>query len=371
MLKSILNLAQKEGLQLLRDRLLLGFLIIMPVMLTVLIGSMTGSGIRKVKLAVWDQDRTAFSQSLVQALTNAPEFVLVARPASYTEFQNLLEQGSVSAGLIIPQNFSSDTMRPGGGSTLPVVLDGSNEVVASTLIGSLNGVVNQVMADMLKSSGAQAAGGIDTKIDIAFNATLNLRWSVQTGQIAMLTYLLVLVVAAVSFVRERELGTIEQLVVTPISRLELILGKALLAYAVGLVNLFLIFIVIKVAYDVPMRGDFFLMVALGSLFIFTEIGIGMLISLLTKSQQQAILIVFLLAMMEITFSGYLVPADQMPPLMSAIALFSPMQHFMAISRSIILKGSTLPMLWQHVIPLVIIMFVSIGAAWYWFNKVIE
>jgi len=194
---------------------------------------------------------------------------------------------------------------------------------------------------------------------------------VQTGQIAMLTYLLVLVVAAVSFVRERELGTIEQLVVTPISRLELILGKALLAYGVGLVNLFLIFIVLRVAYDIPMRGDFLLMIALGSLFIFTEIGIGMLISLLTKSQQQAILIVFLLAMMEITFSGYLVPADQMPPLMSFIANFSPLQHFMAISRAIILKGSTLAMLWQHVVPLALIMLAAMSAAWYWFNQVIE
>ncbi len=371
MFKSILNLAWKEIIQLLRDRVLLLFLILIPVTLLFLIAESTGSGIRGINYAVWDQEQSPLSQQLIEAIDNTSDFTLYARANNYAELQNWLNGGQISVALVIPPNFTRDALRPGSSAALTVLVDGTNEVVASNVIAALQGVVNALTLPSLTAAGGRLPGGIDLNVVVAFNPTLNIRWSTQTGQIAIITYMVVLIVAAVSFVRERELGTMEQLVVTPITRLELLFGKGLMAVIIGLFNLVVLYLVLREVFQIPMHGNLALLLALGLLFVITEIGVGMLISLMTNSQQQAILIVFLLAMLEITFSGYLVPTDNMPIFMQALAAISPLQHFTAISRAIFLKGSTLPMLWGHVIPLALLAIGSIGAAWMLFAKAAE
>lgn len=368
MFKSILNLAWKEIIQLLRDRVLLLFLILIPVVLLSLIAESTGGGIRGIKYAVWDQERSALSQQLITAINNTSDFNLTFRASSYAEVQNLMNDGEIGAALIIPPTFTRDALRPGSSATLDVIVDGTNEVIASSVIGALQGVVGDLALGDLAASGGRLPGGIDLNVDIAFNPTLNIRWSTLTGTIAMITYLVVLVVAAVSFVREHELGTMEQLVVTPITRLELLFGKGLMAVLIGLFNLIVLYLALHEIFQIPMHGSLTLLFGLGLLFVITEIGVGMLISLATNSQQQAILVVFLLAMLEITFSGYLVPTENMPIFMQFFAAISPLQHFMAISRAIFLKGSTLTMLLGHVVPLVAMTMASIGVAWGLFAK---
>jgi len=197
---------------------------------------------------------------------------------------------------------------------------------------------------------------------------LFIRWSTLTAQLPFITYQVVLVVAAVGFVRERELGTMEQLVVTPISRLQLMLGKGLMALVVGIVNYIILYITLTQGFLLPMRGDLVLFTGLGILFITTEIGIGTLISIVTRSQQQAILIVFLLAILEVTYSGYLVPTENMPLFMQAAAAVSPLQHFIAITRHVFLKGSTLPMMLDHVVMLGGLTVVCLGAASFLFAR---
>jgi ABC-2 type transport system permease protein len=333
-----------------------------------LIAESTGGGIRGIKYAVWDQEQSPLSQELVTAINNTSDFQLIFRAESYAQVENLMSDGKIGAALIIPPAFTRDALRPGSSATLDVIVDGTNEIVASNVIGSLQGVVNDLTFGDLAAQSGRLPGGIDLKIDIAFNPTLNIRWSTLTGQIAIITYLIVLVVAAVSFVRERELGTMEQLVVTPISRLELLFGKGLMAALIGLFNLVVLYLALHEIFQIPMHGSLTLLLALGMLFVITEIGVGMLISLVTGSQQQAILVVFLLAILEITFSGYLVPTDNMPIFMQFFAAISPLQHFTAISRAIFLKGSTFTMLLGHVIPLVVMTTGSIGAAWVLFAK---
>ncbi|MDE3088689.1 MAG: ABC transporter permease [Chloroflexota bacterium] len=368
MFKSILNLAWKEILQLLRDRVLLLFLILIPVTLLSLIAESTGGGIRGIKYAVWDQERSALSQQLLTAIDNTSAFNLAFRANSYAEVQRLMDDGEIGAALIIPPTFTRDALRPGSSATLDVIVDGTNEVVASNVIGTLQGVVGDLTLGDLAAQGGRLPGGIDLKIEVAFNPTLNIRWSTLTGQFALITYLVVLVVAAVSFVRERELGTMEQLVVTPITRLELLFGKGLMGVIIGLFNLLVLYLALHEIFQIPMHGSLALLLALGMLFVITEIGAGMLISLVTNSQQQAILVVFLLSMLEITFSGYLVPTENMPIFMQLFAAVSPLQHFTAISRAIFLKGSTFTMLLGHVVPLVLLTTGSIGAAWVLFAK---
>ncbi len=368
-MKTILNLAWKELLQLWRDRLLLIFLILTPGIQLVLIAEATGSGIRGVNLAVWDQDQSQLSQDVVTALANTDEFVLAYRPQSYGELHDLVADGKVGIGLIIPPDFSRNAVRPGGRAVVPVIIDGSNVIVATTVLGIAEGAVSDVV---FKLVAAQSIGplpaGIDLQVDAAFNPTFNLRASMMPAQLAFVTYQLVLVVAAVGLVRERELGTMEQLVVTPISRLQLVLGKALMALIVGLVNFYFLVLLLTWGFKIPMHGDLTLLAALGILFIITEIGWGTLISTITTSQQQAILIVFLLAILEVCFSGYLVPTDNMPVFMRAIAQFSPLQHFTTIVRAVILKGATLPLLAGHVAALAALTLGTTTAAWVFFTR---
>ncbi len=370
MLRTVLNLAWKELIQLLRDRLLLGFLLAAPMLQLALIAQSTGAGIRNEKFAVWDQDRSALSQELITALDNTREFELVYRASSYADLKRQVDTGQVVAAVIIPPNFSRDAARPGAGASIPVIVDGTNVIVASSILSSVEGAVGDLSLQFLAaaSPGAQP-GGIDFKFDVSYNPTLNIRWTTLPATLAFIVYQIVLVIAAVSFVRERELGTMEQLAVTPLTRLELLLGKSLLAALIGLGDLLLLILLLTFGFQIPLRGSLALLLGLGLLFTLAEIGVGMLISIVTTSQQQAILIVFMLAIIEITFSGLLVPTDNMPAAMQLLAAISPLQHFTAIARAVFLKASALTMLLNHVVPLALLAAASMGTAWTLFKRI--
>jgi ABC-2 type transport system permease protein len=368
MFRAILNLAWKELVQLYRDRVLLIFLIAAPMLQLFLIAEATGAGIRDKPLAVWDEDRSVLSQQLVASLDNTNEFQLAYRARSYQELAALVTRGQATVALIIPPNFSRDVFRPGAGATLPVIVDGTNAIVAASILAALQGAVGDLTREFLAGQGVQLAPGIQLSVETAFNPTLNIRWSTLTATLAFITYQIVLIIAAVSFVRERELGTMEQLVVTPLSKLELMLGKGLMALVMGIVNLILLIAVLHLGFGVPLRGSIGLLAALDILFVLAEIGVGMLISLASSNQQQAILVVFMLAILEISFSGLLVPTENMPAVMQIVAQVSPLQHFTAIVRSVFLKGSTLPMLMWHVVPLAAIAAGTLAAAWTMFSR---
>ncbi len=369
MLRTILNLTWKELLQLLRDRLLLVFLILTPGIQLFLIAEATGAGVHGVRLAVWDQARSAESQDLVTALDNTDEFVLLHRASSYQQLHDLIDRGEATVGVIIPPDFTRNLYRLGGRPTVAVIVDGTNVIVAGGVLNALQGAVNELVQDLALAQGAvQLPAGIDLQVDTAFNTTLSFRVSTLPSQLSFITYQLVLVIAAVGLVRERELGTMEQLVVTPISRLQLVLGKALMAGIIGLINLYLLVLLLTWGFEIPLRGDLSLLVTLGILFIITEIGWGTLISVVTTNQQQAILLVFLLAMLEVTFSGYLVPTENMPWFMQAIAQLSPLQHFTYISRAVFLKGADITMLMGHVAVLGVLAVGTTALAWVLFVR---
>ncbi len=367
-MKSILNLAWKELIQLWRDRLLLFFMIIAPVSQLILIAEATGGGVHGIRVAVWDQDRSALSQQLVQTLANSEAFQVTDRATSYADIQQMVNDGTVAAALIIPPDFSRNAMRPDTRTSLATIVDGTNAIVARTVLGDIQGAVNQVMQDIISSAPGGTPGGIELNIEMAFNPNLSIRFSTLTAQLPFITYQIVLLVAATSFVRERELGTMEQLVVTPINRLELMLGKGLLALVIGIANYLILLLTLVNGFNIPMRGDVFLFSALGALFVVTEIGIGSLISITARSQQQAILIVFLLAILEVTYSGYLVPTENMPAFMQALASVSPLQHFIAITRHVFLKGSDITMMLDHVFALSALALGSLGLAWFNFSR---
>jgi ABC-2 type transport system permease protein len=192
---------------------------------------------------------------------------------------------------------------------------------------------------------------LDLRVTVRFNRSLDSRFYAIPAQLAFIVYEVTLAVAALTLARERELGTLEQLSVTPLRRFELLTGKALPSAIIGMVDFAIMASIVIGVYEVPMRGSWKLMFALSALFIGAEVSWGMMISAISRTQQQAVLFVFLQAVTEIVLSGYLVPVERLPLVLRAVSIFSPIRHYMTILRSIMLKGADLSTLWPEALAL--------------------
>lgn len=343
----------KELLHFRRDRVLTTFLFVFPLIQLVLVAQTAGSNVSNLPLAVWDQDHSATSRSLISALDNTPELALRYLPASMAEVQRLLDAGQSAAVVVIPPGLAADIERASGPS-VQVIIDGSNVAAGSSALAAAEGAISRALVQRLAGasdlSGA-LAGAVDLHTLVRFNPESDGKFVAIPGLFAFVVYQIAMVVAAVTLVRERELGTLEQLAVTPVRRIELLTGKALPAILVGLVNFVLLLAVVVGVFAIPMRGSVALLVALSALFIVAEVGVGLLISAISRSQQQAILLVFPLAMVDLALSGYLVPVETMPRALQVLSLFTPLRHYMHILKDIMLKGADMSTLWPSALAL--------------------
>ncbi len=348
MLGRIWTLTVKELIQLVRDRFMTGFLLLFPVAQLVLLALATGQGVRNLPLAVLDLDRTAESRAVTQALDNTPELVWRYQPAGQAELTELIERGQAVVAVVIPAGFSAAL---GGGRTVPplqVIVDGSSTAVGGTAQSAVEGTVNDYVRRLAAQRGVTAAAGVQLRTAVLYNPDLNSRLFTIPAQIGFIIYQVTLAVASLAFARERELGTLEQLLVTPLRRFDLISGKALVAWLVGGLDFLLMYGVAVRGFAIPMRGSFALLLGCSLFFIAVEISYGVIISALSHTQQQAILYVFLLAMLDVALSGYLVPVKNMPALFRVAAAVSPLQHYLVIVRAIMLKGAGITVIWPQI-----------------------
>jgi len=203
---------------------------------------------------------------------------------------------------------------------------------------------------------------IDLRTQVLYNPALDANYFTITAQLGFVIYQVVLVVAAVGLTRERELGTLEQLLVTPLRRLELIIGKAIPALLVGCVDFALMWAIAVWGFAVPMHGSFLLLLGLSLLFIAAEIGWGLTISGLAQNQQQAGLIIFVLALIDVSFSGYVMPVEHMPAMLQIVSKIFPLQHYLEVIRGIMLKGATLQNLGAQALALTALSVGSLAVA---------
>ncbi|MCX7852987.1 MAG: ABC transporter permease [Caldilineales bacterium] len=366
----ILNLTWKELIQLRRDRFLMLFLIVAPTLQLVLLSHNAARGVRDLTVAVLDLDQSNLSRELVAMVDNTREMRVLYHPRHRQDLEQLIADGLAQVGLVIPPSFTRDFYRLGPQpAQLQAILDGSNLLVGSNGGRVLEGVVQRFIADHLgPAAEALDLGGVEVVTTAAFNPAFDYRWFTLPSMLVFITYQVALVVAATGFVREKELGTLEQLIVTPLRRPELIIGKALPAVVVAFFNFLVLYAVIRLGYGVPMRGAFALLVGTSLLFVLAVVAQGTLVSVLTHTQQQAVLIVFLMAILEVTLSGYLLPVENMPLVMRGLAQVSALQHHMTLVRAIILRGATLPMIGGHVLALAAFAVVGYAVAWRTFTR---
>lgn len=350
MLKRIANLASKEIRQLTRDVLMLVLIIVGPTLELALLARATGQGIRHLSVVVVDQDRSPISRQLNAAMDNTEELQVVAHVDSPDEAAVWLKRGQAALAVIFPPDLQADLLARRS-PQVQLIADGANSVTGSNALSAASGAIRAFLARRAAPS-APGASTLDVRAQVLFNPSLNVRHFAVTAQLGFIVYQVALIVAALGLTRERELGTLEQLLVTPLRRIELIIGKAIPALIIAGVDFVIMWNVMVWGFGVPMRGSFALLLGLSLLFIAAEIGWGLTISALSHTQQQAVLMIFVLALVDVSFSGYLVPVERMPAVLQMLAQIFPLQHYLVIIRAVMLKGADLWSVLDQVLALV-------------------
>ena len=361
MLTRLFSLIRKEFIQIFRDPRTLALVLVIPVMQLFLLGYAATNDVRNVPLAVYDQDRGPAARRLLEAYRAADYFRLAYDVDSEEEIRSLIDSGIARAGLIIPPNYSA-LLDGGDVAQVAFVLDGSDPTVASTSLSAAQLIGQQfgttIMAQTLSRSGIslQIQLPVDVRTQVWYNPDLVSSYFMIPGVIAMILFALTSILTANSIVRERERGTIEQLIVTPIRSWELIIGKLIPYILLAFLNILEVLVIGIFWFKVPMRGSLSLILVLSGLFLLSSLGIGLLASTIANTQQEAMLVVWMLLLPSLFLSGFFFPLEAMPKILQWVSYLIPLRYYLVIIRSVMLKGSTLFMLRSDVIALVIFGF---------------
>ena len=369
----LLSLIRKEFLQILRDPRTLYITFAIPVIQLFLLGYTATTDVRNVPLAVFDQDRSPAARRLLDAYRTADYFRIAYDVDSEEELRALIDSGQAQAGLIIPPDYSERVLG-NRTATVAFVLDGSDPNVASTslaaaeLIGQSHST--QLVVERLVRSGLAGATqpALTVRSRVWYNPDLQSAYFMVPALIGMILQLMTTMLTATAIVRERERGTIEQLIVTPIRSWELILGKIIPYVLIALFDTIEVLVVGSLWFGVPIRGSLSLLLALSGLFLLGSLGIGILISTIAKTQQEAMMLTYFTMLPTIFLSGFFFPLAAMPPALQAISRVIPLRYYLKIIRSIVLKGVGADSLTEEIVALAVFGLVVMGIAALRFRK---
>ena len=355
------TIVHKEWLHIIRDPRTLALVIVMPVMMLMLLGYAVANDVEDLPLAVADLSRTDASRTLLEKFS-ASGFYLVTHVAqNEDEILQLLDAGIVKAGIYIPEDFGRN-ISTGGVGTVQFYIDGSNPTVAQTAQLAAETVSQatsqQILIQRLERSGAGLTISlpIDTHILYLYNPDMRRMNFIIPGLVAVILQVQTLLLTAFAIVREREQGTFEQLIVTPLRSWELILGKILPFVLVALLNVAMAVGAGALLFGVKVAGSIALLAGLSLVFLLSSLGLGVLISTISRTQMQAIYMASFIMLPSFLLAGFLIPRDNMPLLAYYAGYLLPVTYFLEIVRGIILKGAGLITLWPWIWPM---MFFSV------------
>jgi ABC-2 type transport system permease protein len=341
--RRLLAVVRKEFTQIVRDPRTLYITFAIPVIQIFLLGYTATTDVRNVPLAVLDQDRSPAARRLLDAYRAADYFHLAFDVDSEAEVRRLVDLGQARAALIIPPGYAAD-VAGGGTAQVAFILDGSDPNVASTSLAAAE-LIGQSHATALAVERLAARGlpgafrfPVEVRRQVWYNPDLVSAYFMVPALIGMILQLLTSMLTATTIVRERERGTIEQLIVTPIRSWELILGKILPYILLAFFNTIEVLLVGTLVFGVPVRGSLALLLALSGVFLATSLGIGLFISTVAKTQQEAMMLTWFTLLPTVFLSGFFFPLAAMPPALQAISRLIPLRYYLIIIRSILLKG---------------------------------
>ncbi len=356
----IRQIVRKEVRQLLRDPRSRPILFVAPVVQLLLFGYAVNTDVRSTPLAVLDLDRSAASRELVDELVAAGYFETVIQADRPRELVEALDRGQALIALEVPPRFSRD-LASGRGAAVQLLVDGTDSNTGTIALGHAR---RTILAYSLEKGGLGESLAIGPRLEPRawFNPSLESRVYNVPGVIGILILLMCLLLTSFSVVRERELGTLDQLRVSPVKPAELILGKTIPVAVVALIDLALITAVGTAWFDIPLKGSPLVLLAASLLFILSGLAAGLLISTVSKTQQEAFLTMYLVLLPSIILSGFFFPIHSMPELFQWVSFLNPVRYFLEIVRAIFLKGAGPVVLWPQFSALLILGTAGIAVA---------
>lgn len=368
----LFSIIRKEFIQIFRDPRTLALIIVMPIIQLFLLGYAATTDVRNIPIAIWDQSRSPESRALLDAFLAADYFDFTYVVHSEEDIQMLIEQGEVRGALIIPPDYSNRLVE--GDAQVAMILDGSDATVGSTalstarLIGQSHSI--KVLGEQASRQGRATAvqPPLEVHTQVWYNPDLRSAYFMIPGVIGMVLYFITALLTASTIVRERERGTIEQLIVTPVRSWELVVGKIAPYVILGFFNIMEVLLIGYYWFNVPIRGDLGLIFATSGLLLLSSLGIGLFASTVANTQQEAFLTVMFTLLPGIFLSGFLFPLEAMPRVLQLLSYAIPLRYYLVIIRSLLLKGVGLAALQTEIISLAVFGLLIMTAASLRFRK---
>ena len=373
MWERIQHMLIKEFIEVFRDPRMKAFIFVVPIMQLLIFSYAASTDVRHIATAVYDLDNTVSSREVVSRFVKSGYFDVVASIANDHQERELLDRGEVTAVLHVNRGFEGDLVA-GRSAPVQMIVDGTDSNTAGIVLGYSNTIVQQYSQAILAErvhrlhGDVRVPGQVELETRTWFNDNLESRNFFVPGVIALMITLLTLLLTSMAIVREKEIGTMEQIMVTPIRPVEFILGKTVPFALISFVDLVLVTLVGVLWFRIPIRGSFVLLVLAMSVYLLSALGVGLLISTMSQTQQQAMMSTFFFFMPAVLLSGFMFPIANMPVVVQWLTYLNPMRYAMVILRGIFLKGVGLGILWPQILALAVMGVATLGVASRRFRK---
>lgn len=341
----------KEFVQMRRDRLTLAMLVVIPAIQLIVFGFAIRTEVRNLRTVVLDESRSSESRALIEVMRNTGNFAIVGTVKNRAELRERIERGSAQAAIVIPPEYQRELKR-GQTAQVQVIIDAADPLSSNAAIGGATLAGAARSAALLDPAGARTVP-IDVRVRPWYNPALRSSAFIVPGIIGVLLSMTLVVIMSMAIVRERERGTLEQLVVTPINKTSLMLGKIIPFVVVGYVQMTVVLVLGKLLFDTPIRGSLLLLYTLTAAFIVANLGLGLFISTAVKTQVQATQLGLVFLMPNILLSGFMFPRDAMPDVARWIGAALPLTYYLHVLRGVLLKDAGLSALWPDALILTV------------------
>ena len=355
-LERLLCMIKKEFIQIFRNSKMRAIVLIMPLVQSMVFGYAVTTDVKQVTTAVYDQARTPESRDLVDRFIHSGYFSVRQTIHSDREMDELIDRGVVAAIIRIPPDFSGK-LASGTTVAVQIVVDGTDSNTAGVVLNYAGNIIRNDAIEILRKRTDRPgweATGVHLQTRAWFNENLTSRNFYVPGVIASIVMLVTLLLTSMSVVREKEMGTMEQIIVTPITSAEFIIGKTMPSIILGFVNMIFVTLISVFWFDIPVRGSIVTLLVANGFFLMTTIGAGLFISTLSDTQQQAMMSAFFFYLPAVLLSGFMFPIANMPDVVQAFTYLNPLRYFLIVIRGIFLKGVGVAILWPQILALFVL-----------------
>jgi ABC-2 type transport system permease protein len=375
-IKRILTVTKKEFIHIRRDKASLAIALMMPIMMLLLFGFAVNTDVNNVNLVVYDGSKTVESRELISKFSNSNYFRISKGVDSPQDVENSIALGETKVGIVIPAGYAVDIKR-GQSPEVQILVDGSDPTIARTAMNYAIIISNNYSLKLkqVQSKGASlgggSLGGLNARPFVLYNPTLESSKFNIPGVIGLILQNITIILTSFAMVRERERGTIEQLIMTPVSSFELIMGKLIPYVVIGFFDLIMVLILGNLMFGMTVQGSLLLLIFLGSMFLICALAMGMLISTVAKTQLQAMQASIALLLPSVLLSGFMFPREAMPKVIYFISGLFPITYFLEILRGIIVKGVGAGYLINSIVSLFVLIFIIVAVTMSKFRKTLD